>query len=71
MYVHLWNEKYDRGLDDIFAIQDEIAWRRSPEEFISSLDALGACCICLCILFFTGNEGDDNAGWQQKEFSFH
>jgi hypothetical protein len=25
MYVHLWSEKYDRGLDDIFAIQDEIA----------------------------------------------
>ena len=25
MYVHLWSEKYDRDLDDIFAIQDEIA----------------------------------------------
>ena len=24
MDVHLWSEKYDRDLDDIFAIQDEI-----------------------------------------------
>jgi len=24
---HLWAERYDRDLQDIFAVQDEIAWR--------------------------------------------
>ena len=35
---HLWSEKYDRNLDDIFAIQDEIAFAITEQLKITLLD---------------------------------
>ncbi len=38
--VHLWSETYDRTLDDIFAVQDEIAHRVVSELRVTLLGAL-------------------------------
>ena len=35
---HLWSEKYDREMDDIFAIQDEIAFAITEKLKVSLLE---------------------------------